>query len=150
MPALDLHAAEKRGDALDQRVSAILEAKCVMCHDRQGAAAGAGVNNLLKLDGLASGYGDPQQPEMSALYQLIGGDSPRMPQRKLRDIEWGGPLNDQEKKDILNWLKRGGPSAAYLAVEQRPLITEPELIQRIARDLDALDEQKLVGRGISR
>ena len=98
IPAFSLHAAEKRGDELDQRVLAILETKCVMCHDRLGAAASAGINNLLKLDELASGYGNQEQPEKSELYQLLVGDKPRMPQRKLRDINWGGPLDAREKR----------------------------------------------------
>ncbi|MFM9963532.1 MAG: DUF4384 domain-containing protein [Planctomycetaceae bacterium] len=141
-PALILHAAQKRGDELDQRVLTILEAKCVMCHDRLGASAGAGVNNLLKLDDLVSAYGDAKQPEQSGLYQLIAGKEPKMPQRRLKDVDWGGPLAESDKADILKWLKRGGPSSQYLVAEKRELITGPELLKRIARDLDTLDKPK--------
>ena len=103
----------ERGDDLDRKVIGILQAKCVKCHDDLKGSAGAGVNNLLKLDELASGYGDVKQPEKSELYRLIANNSPKMPKARMNNIEWNGPLAEAEKVTILEWLKRGGPSEAY-------------------------------------
>ena len=140
--------AAERGDALDRQVLGILQAKCVMCHDNQKASAGGGVNNLLKLEELASGYGiseQTKQPEQSELYRLISGDTPRMPKRRMNDIDGNGPLSKDDQATILQWLTRGGPSDAYQHSQDanaRPLISEAERLARIARDLAALDKDQ--------
>lgn len=132
----------ERGDDLDRKVIGILQAKCVKCHDDLKGSAGAGINNLLKLDELASGYGDVKQPEKSELYRLIASSSPRMPKARMNNIEWNGPLAEAEKVTILDWLKRGGPSETYRHAndaKSRTLISESERLARIASDLDSLE-----------
>jgi len=129
--------AANQGDELDRRVQEILQQKCVMCHDSQKASAGGGVDNLLKLDELASGYGDPAQPDKSSLYLLISGNNPRMPKRRMNNIDWKGPLSSEDRDTILQWLRRGGPDKSYLGTNTvaRRLIPEQERIEWIARDL---------------
>ena len=134
--------AGERGDELDRKVIGILQAKCVKCHDDLKGSAGAGIDNLLKLDELASGYGDSKQPEQSGLYRLISGDSPKMPKKRMNSIDWNGPLSEADKATILEWLKRGGPSEAYRHsndAKSRTLISESERLARMARDLGKLD-----------
>jgi hypothetical protein len=132
--------ATERGDALDRQVQDLLKAKCVQCHDDRKAAAAGGVDNLLKLDELASGYLDKN--DMDSVEDLLLGEKPRMPKQRLgKDLEWNGPLTVNEKKVLKDWVERGGPSADYLAAGSQPNRTrfsEKQITDRIVADLTTL------------
>jgi len=136
----DTGCAAERGDALDRQVIAILSAKCTRCHDDRKAAAAGGVDNLLKLDEMASSYFDKN--DMDSVEDLILGDKPRMPKQRLgKDVEWNGPLSVGEKKVLKDWIERGGPSAEYLATDAEPNRTrfsEQQIADRIVADLNSL------------
>ena len=126
------------GDAVDQKVLSILQAKCVRCHDERRSGAASGVDNLLKLEEFHSGYHEDET--------LVGGDDPRMPKRRFKDVEWAGPLSADERKTLVAWFKRGGPSDAYRAagqVKPRTPITEQAIVEQIALDLAKLKGAEL-------
>lgn len=120
-------AAIAAGDALDEAVTKIFQTRCVMCHDDRKAAAGGGVDNLLKLDELASGYLDDDAPADSYLIELTLGEEPSMPKKRMKDINWNGAISTEEQDSLREWIMRGGPSAEYREgnrVAERALITE--------------------------
>lgn len=141
LAALPMYEARAAGDALDDAVLAVLQTKCVKCHDDRKAAAGAGVDNLLKLDELADGYVDADDPQASYLLDLTTGDAPDMPKKRMKDVQWNGALSKSELASLEKWIRRGGPSKAYLAAKAgkaRELITEQQIVDAIAADLNAL------------
>lgn len=125
-------------DEMDQKVIGILQAKCVRCHDDRKTGAASGVDNLLKLEDFYSGYHEDQE--------LVGGDKPKMPKQKFKDVEWAGPLTADEQRTLVAWFKRGGPSEAYRAARQvqpRTPITEKTLVEKLAADLAKLKGAEL-------
>tara|TARA_R100000789_G_scaffold821_1_gene2946 strand:+ start:716 stop:3145 length:2430 start_codon:yes stop_codon:yes gene_type:complete len=129
------------GDELDLSVVQLLQTKCVNCHDDLKAAAGGGVDNLLKLDELAAGYLDADSPADSYLLELTIGESASMPKRKMKNLEWNGPLSESEQETLNRWILRGGPAedtVEDLSGRQRELISQAEVVELIADDLHTL------------
>lgn len=146
-------AAEISGDELDQKVAAAFKARCSVCHDDRPSAGASDVDYLLDFTRLSdpdNGYFDSDQPKASYLREMIEGDKPKMPQPKWKEIEWNGALTEAEKADVLKWIDRGGPSdtyrkqvAAAVKREQRTLIPERAIVERIAADLGQLRDLHL-------
>lgn len=133
-------------DTLDEQIVQLLKSKCVMCHDDLKAGAGGGVDNLLRLDELASGYTDADVPTDSALLDLIMGESPSMPKKRMKDVTWNGPLSEAELEQFEKWIKRGGPSKDYLEQKQgriRELISEQQIAAAIVDELSGLTGAEL-------
>lgn len=144
------HAFAVDGDALDRDFLAVIQNKCVMCHDDRPGDSGSDVEKLLDLTWLADasqGYiGDDAAD--SYLAEII--NEGHMPKESWKQIKWGGPLSDSEKTTVLEWIKRGGPSDEYrsaaaqqTASQKRRLISERQIVVDIATDLQKLKGAEL-------
>lgn len=132
-----LNAADV-GDGLDRAMRALLRSKCAICHDDRKSAAGGGVDNLLNLTELASGYVDLSAPTKSLLFSLTLGANPRMPLKRMKEVDWNGPLTASEKTTLEQWIGRGGPSDEYRAattIKVRPVISNSQVAEFIEKDL---------------
>ncbi len=134
------------GDELDQQVTAIFQARCVNCHDSLGEdSAGGDIAFLLQFDQLIEDgiYIDRDDPESSYLLEVVPDE---MPKKKMRDISWQGPLNDDELAAFRQWVKRGGPSQKWLddqSITQRVLIRQDDLTGMLVADLAKLQGLQL-------
>ena len=134
------------GDELDQQVLAVFRNRCVVCHDNRRGDAAGDVSDLLDLAAISAtdrGYINREQPQNSYLRELISTGA--MPKAAWKDVRSNGPLTAEEKKQVLAWIDRGGPSPKWLAEQEqvkqaglRQDISEPELVSRIATDLQKL------------
>jgi hypothetical protein len=100
MPVLSAVADETaNGNFFDNRVAPILAAHCLDCHSAPEPKAGLVLNhgNGLIQGGESGAAIDSADPEASLLWQMIAGDE--MPPKE--------PLNDLEKKVILDWIRSG-------------------------------------------
>lgn len=100
-------------DEIDQQLTQLLEAKCTCCHDDLGAAAGGGIDNLLDLTDLASGYLDPEEPGESYLLDVTVREGATMPKKRMGKSIWKGALTNSEKELIERWATRGGPAKDF-------------------------------------
>lgn len=119
-------------DQLSERMLAVLESKCTMCHDERGSSAGGGVDNLLDLESLVDGYVDLDSPEESYLIELLIGESPRMPFQRMGKISGAGPLSKDEQAIVIEWVNRGAPFSEDEVVDRQ--VISLEAIRRIASD----------------
>lgn len=144
-------ADDRGGDSLDQQVLEVFRNRCTVCHDSRPTDAAGGVSDLLSLTAIADsnrGYIEPGNPSASHLRTLIVDGS--MPKRTWKPgVEWTGALTEAEKAAVLQWIDRGGPSAAWrehsdqAAEPPRPVISERQQIQFILGDLQALKGRQL-------
>ncbi len=136
--------SQNLGDNLDQKVAAIIQAKCARCHDDLDADAASGVDDLLNLDVLAISYLDAADEEY--VNDLVLGTKPRMPKPQYNSIKWDGPLDEIEKETLLKWVQRGGPSTDYgksVSVEARKFFSFQSINDAVAKDLQQLNGAEL-------
>jgi len=115
---LGLAAAASASGTGDQffreQVAPILERRCIHCHS--GATPKGNLSLTTAAGVLKGGDGGPAvvpgKPEESLLLDMIGGDSPEMPQKDK-------PLSQPEVAGIRTWIERGAPWPAGLALEDR-------------------------------
>ena len=142
--------AQPAGDRLDQKLAGIFQEKCTMCHDQRDGDAGGGVDFLLDFVALVDPDNyqfDADEPSASRLQEVLEGDDPEMPKRKMKDIQWNGALTSEEIDVVTQWIARGGPSEQYREGYQklsvRNIIDQESVIETIALDLQALSGRRL-------
>jgi len=147
MMLFSVHAvAQPMGDRLDREVASAFRSKCAMCHDQRSSDPGGDVDFLMDFVALVDPENylfDPTEPSASRLREILDGNDPEMPKRQMKDIAWNGPLTATEMNAVQRWVARGGPSddyrASYRKTATRSIVTEGELTQAIALDLQSLE-----------
>lgn len=142
--------AQPIGDTLDQELAVIFRDKCVMCHDQRAGDAGGDVDFLLDFIALVDPNNyqfDADDPAASRLQEVLEGDDPEMPKRRMKDIKWNGPLDPNQLDVVTRWIERGGPSPEYRQSHEqladRQIIDRETVAEAIALDLQALSGRRL-------
>jgi multidrug efflux pump subunit AcrA (membrane-fusion protein)/mono/diheme cytochrome c family protein len=143
------------------RVAAVLEKRCVNCHNSESPKGGLSLQSREKaIAGGESGAAIvPSKPEESLLVGYISGEQPEMPKK-------GPPLTKEEIGDIRQWIADGAKWPRDLLLQDRSLadrnwwslqpLVRPELPKltpedatRVRTPVDAFILAKLREKGLS-
>ncbi|RUL87618.1 DUF1553 domain-containing protein [Tautonia sociabilis] len=155
---LGMASAGPTADEPFDRVSAILESRCVHCHGGDRPKGGLSLESRAGLleGGLSGPALDEDDPEVSPLLDAVSGDEPLMPPE-------GDPLAPEQVEAIREWLIAGAPWPDRVTLQDRRFdvpwwslspLTRPEIpsvraTEGIRNPIDAFIRSRLEAEGLA-